>query len=471
MGRRARHSRTTRAPPVSEAGSRAGERARSSSRRAPSTATRWQRARPARVAHPGSRREYAATVAGGLEREDAWQRATELLFERLAVSWTIAGLETHPPEGAARALPDGVDRRAAVRARLAPGARRRALPRAGGAVIDPDAFAALLCDWCLEAVRAPAGADRLDDARRAAGARAARRRCSSAGRGRCCGCRPGLARATSTRTRATGQLDEFPPLELIEVAGGRRIRADRRARRHAGARGDRSRRGCSARCGRASRSSDARLAKRWCGTIWPTPALAEQAGMGEAEYAAFLNRALFLDRPDPVAAWGELCERQQQLVVERLGRCARDPDRGATAPTCAWRSPDGRGSTPTDAGTCRAARCSPVRSRTPPRARSASRSRPTARVSRCAASSSTFEAGEGRGRSRRARRAAPALGARDGPGRAASLASSGSAPTPGSTAPPARRCSTRRSPAPSIWRSGARTRRRAAATHPRCTGT
>jgi hypothetical protein len=42
---------------------------------------------------PGSRREYAETLSGGLEREDAWQRATELLFERLAVSWTISGLE------------------------------------------------------------------------------------------------------------------------------------------------------------------------------------------------------------------------------------------------------------------------------------------------------------------------------------------------------------------------------------------
>ena len=41
----------------------------------------------------GSRREYADTLAGGLEREDAWQRAAELLFERLAVSWTISGLE------------------------------------------------------------------------------------------------------------------------------------------------------------------------------------------------------------------------------------------------------------------------------------------------------------------------------------------------------------------------------------------
>ena len=41
---------------------------------------------------PGARREYATTLSGGLQREDAWQRATELLFERLAVSWTISGL-------------------------------------------------------------------------------------------------------------------------------------------------------------------------------------------------------------------------------------------------------------------------------------------------------------------------------------------------------------------------------------------
>lgn len=39
-----------------------------------------------------ARTRYAQTLAGGLSREDAWQRATELLFELLAVSWTVAGL-------------------------------------------------------------------------------------------------------------------------------------------------------------------------------------------------------------------------------------------------------------------------------------------------------------------------------------------------------------------------------------------
>jgi hypothetical protein len=42
---------------------------------------------------PKARLEYAAVLAGGLEREDAWQRALELLFERLVVSWTISGLQ------------------------------------------------------------------------------------------------------------------------------------------------------------------------------------------------------------------------------------------------------------------------------------------------------------------------------------------------------------------------------------------
>lgn len=44
---------------------------------------------------PGSRREYAAAMAPGqLSREDAEQRALELLFEKLAVRWTIAGVPT-----------------------------------------------------------------------------------------------------------------------------------------------------------------------------------------------------------------------------------------------------------------------------------------------------------------------------------------------------------------------------------------
>ena len=43
---------------------------------------------------PAARREYAAAMQGSpLSREDAWQRAVEFLFERLAVRWDIAGAE------------------------------------------------------------------------------------------------------------------------------------------------------------------------------------------------------------------------------------------------------------------------------------------------------------------------------------------------------------------------------------------
>jgi hypothetical protein len=47
---------------------------------------------------PATRREYAALATGGTgpaqTREDMWQRGVEFLFERLAVAWTVAGVET-----------------------------------------------------------------------------------------------------------------------------------------------------------------------------------------------------------------------------------------------------------------------------------------------------------------------------------------------------------------------------------------
>jgi hypothetical protein len=44
---------------------------------------------------PATRGEYAEVLSGSagpaVTREDAWHRAVEFLFERLAVSWAIAG--------------------------------------------------------------------------------------------------------------------------------------------------------------------------------------------------------------------------------------------------------------------------------------------------------------------------------------------------------------------------------------------
>jgi aminopeptidase len=65
----------------------------------------------------------------------------------------------------------------------------------------------------------------------------------------------------------------------------------------------------------AAANEELRRSRRWCNTLFPTPALAQRAGMSTREYAAFVNRALFLDRPDPAAAWAQLSARQAHLAA------------------------------------------------------------------------------------------------------------------------------------------------------------
>ena len=111
-------------------------------------------------------------------------------------------------------------------------------------------------------------------------------------------------------------LDGHAPLELTEAE-----RTDAAVSIHspdnvtalAGVDPDRLTRAARAR--RAIRDAGSR--RRWNVTLWPVPALAQQAGMGTVAFARLVERALFLDRPDPVAAWRELSDRQARLI-ERL---------------------------------------------------------------------------------------------------------------------------------------------------------
>ena len=64
---------------------------------------------------------------------------------------------------------------------------------------------------------------------------------------------------------------------------------------------------------------EAALARRWCVTLWPTAAGAQQAGMGTTEFAAFVRRALFLDRGEATAAWSELRHFQGRLIERVKG--------------------------------------------------------------------------------------------------------------------------------------------------------
>jgi aminopeptidase len=115
-------------------------------------------------------------------------------------------------------------------------------------------------------------------------------------------------------------IDAFAPAELAEAEqtdASLTIQAPDNTTALAGVDPARMARGARAR----APVREAALRRRWCGTFWPTPAAAQQAGMGTAELAAFVRRATFLDRDDPAAAWGELHVLQER-VIERLSRAS-----------------------------------------------------------------------------------------------------------------------------------------------------
>jgi len=111
-------------------------------------------------------------------------------------------------------------------------------------------------------------------------------------------------------------LDGLAPAELADTEGSDcllRIMAPENTSELAGV--------DPARLARAARArqplSELAMQRRWCGTVWPTPAGAQQAGVSTGDFAALVERALFLDRDDPIVAWGELHDTQARLI-ERL---------------------------------------------------------------------------------------------------------------------------------------------------------
>jgi len=180
---------------------------------------------------------------------------------------------------------------------------------------DPAAFAALLCDYCLAAqageqvvVRSTTLASPLLLAlQRALLEREAWPLMRVA--------LPGQETGFWSAARDV-HLDGFPPLDLAEAEGtdaAVTIHAPDNTRALAGVDPALLARGARAR----APVREAALRRRWCVSLWPTAAGAQQAGMATEEFAAFVARALFLDRDDPVAAWRSLSSSQERLI-ERL---------------------------------------------------------------------------------------------------------------------------------------------------------
>jgi aminopeptidase len=179
-------------------------------------------------------------------------------------------------------------------------------------VIDPSAFAALLCDWCLEVgegqqviVSSTTLAEPL--------ARALHTAVLDRGAWPLLRLSPPEAGADFYRHARATHLDGFAAIELAELQAADAvlvITAPANTRALVGVDAALLTRASSAR----RQLQETRLSKRWCGTLWPTAGLAQEARMSEHDYAKFVTGALFLDRDDPAAAWRELSERQARLI-------------------------------------------------------------------------------------------------------------------------------------------------------------
>jgi aminopeptidase len=181
---------------------------------------------------------------------------------------------------------------------------------------DPDAFAALLCDWCLEVApgqQVLVGSTTLAEPILRAVHRAILARDAWPGM------RIALPSQDADFYRHAGErhLNGFAPADLAELqAADSTLSIDAPANTSALAGIDPALIARAAVARAALR--EARMALRWCGTLWPTPGLAQLASMSTEDYAQFVTGALFLNRPDPVAAWRQLSANQDRLV-KRLG--------------------------------------------------------------------------------------------------------------------------------------------------------
>ncbi len=64
----------------------------------------------------------------------------------------------------------------------------------------------------------------------------------------------------------------------------------------------------------------ARQELRWCYTIYPTQAFAQEADMSLRDYTDFVYKAGFLDEPDPIRAWQQEGQQQRRLIAWLNGK-------------------------------------------------------------------------------------------------------------------------------------------------------
>ncbi len=90
---------------------------------------------------------------------------------------------------------------------------------------------------------------------------------------------------------------------------------------------------------------------RWNVTIYPTNALAQEAGMGPVEYEDFIFSACMVDRDDPIREWRKKAEEQEKIVnllsrIDELRIVSEDTDLLIKVGGRRWLNDDGRHNMP-----------------------------------------------------------------------------------------------------------------------------
>jgi len=86
---------------------------------------------------------------------------------------------------------------------------------------------------------------------------------------------------------------------------------------------------------------------RWCNTLFPTHALAQEAGMSLLDYEEFVFSAMLLNKDDPISAWKGFSTEQQKRVdfldtVSTLRILAPDTDLTLSVQGRKWINSDGK---------------------------------------------------------------------------------------------------------------------------------
>jgi aminopeptidase len=97
------------------------------------------------------------------------------------------------------------------------------------------------------------------------------------------------------------------------------------------------------------RSADGKL--KWCGLVYPSNGLAQEAGMSLSEYENFVYGACLVDRADPIAEWKKVSAKQEKMVryldgVSKLEFYGEDTELTMSVKGRKWINSDGKHNMP-----------------------------------------------------------------------------------------------------------------------------